>query len=105
MLTKAVYIGTAALDGAQRLYSFKHIGNYPLIVVVGLATEDVYAEWKRWVIGSAVALLDLLIIVVSAMFAKQLRKRPEMEASFIYLPAPSLTSVGIRRSLDASLDS
>lgn len=101
------YIGTAALDGAKRLYSFKHIGKYPLIVVVGLATEDIYAEWKRraWAIGSAVALLDFLIVVVSVMFAKQFRKRLEMENQLQLLAnTDSLTGVGTRRVLDSALD-
>lgn len=101
------YVGTAALDGAKRLYSFRHVGKYPLIVVVGLATEDIYAEWKRraWAIGSAVAVLDILIVVMSVMFAKQFRKRLEMENQLHLLAnTDSLTGVGTRRFLDSALD-
>jgi diguanylate cyclase (GGDEF)-like protein len=101
------YIGTAALDGAQRLYSFRHIGKYPLIVVVGLATNDIYAEWKRraWSIGSVVAVLDLLIVLISVMFAKQFRKRLETEQQLHLLAnTDSLTGVGTRRLLDSTLD-
>lgn len=101
------YIGIAALDGARRLYSFKHIGKYPLIVVVGLATEDIYAEWKRraWAIGSAVAALDFLIVVMSVLFAKQFRKRLKMEKRLHLLAnTDSLTGVGTRRYLDSALD-
>jgi diguanylate cyclase (GGDEF)-like protein len=100
------FIGIAALDGVQRLYSFRHVGKYPLIVVVGLSTEDIYAEWKRraWAIGGAVAVLDFLIVVVSVMFAQQLRKRLEMENQ-LYLLANTdgLTGVGSRRLLDSTL--
>ncbi|MDW3683009.1 sensor domain-containing diguanylate cyclase [Cupriavidus sp. CV2] len=101
------YIGTAALDGAQRLYSFKHIGKYPLIVVVGLATNDIYAEWKRraWAIGSVVAVLDFLIVMMSVMFANQFRKRLGMEQQLQLLAnTDSLTGVGTRRLLDSTLD-
>ncbi|GLC91091.1 GGDEF domain-containing protein [Cupriavidus sp. TA19] len=101
------YIGTAALDGEQRLYSFKHIGKYPLIVVVGLATEDIYAEWRRraWAIGSAVTALDILIVVMSVLFAKQFRNRLKMEQQLHLLAnTDSLTEVGTRRSLDSALD-
>nr|WP_230625813.1 sensor domain-containing diguanylate cyclase [Cupriavidus necator] len=101
------YIGTAALDGAQRLYRFKHIGKYPLIVVVGLATEDIYAEWKRraWAIGIVVAVLDFLIVLISVLFAKQFRKRLEMEQQLHLLAnTDSLTGVGTRRLLDSTLD-
>ena len=104
---EGTYIGAAALDGAQRLYSFKHIGKYPLIVVVGLATEDIYAEWNRraWAIGSAVALLDFFIILVSVMLAKQFGKRLEMENQLKLLAnTDSLTGVGTRRFLESALD-
>lgn len=103
---RGCYIGTAALDGARRLYSFKHIGKYPLIVVVGLATDDIYAEWKRraWAIGSVVGVLDFLIVVMSVMFAKQFRKRLEAEQQLHLLAnTDSLTGVGTRRLLDSTL--
>jgi len=101
------YIGTAALDGAQRLYSFRHIGKYPLIVVVGLATEDIYAEWNRraWAIGGAVTVLDFLIVVISALFAKQFRRRLIVEHQLRLLAnTDSLTGVGTRRSLESALN-
>ncbi|KJK21396.1 diguanylate cyclase [Burkholderiaceae bacterium 16] len=104
---RGCYIGTAALDGAQRLYSFRHIGKYPLIVVVGLATDDIYAEWKRraWAIGSVVAVLDFLIVMMSIMFANQFRKRLGMEQQLHLLAnTDSLTGVGTRRLLDSTLD-
>jgi len=101
------YIGTAALDGTQRLYSFRHIGKYSLIVVVGLATNDIYAEWTRraWAIGCVVAMLDFLIVAISGMFAKQFRMRLEMEQRLRLLAnTDSLTGVGTRRLLDSTLD-
>ncbi|MBB2929017.1 sensor domain-containing diguanylate cyclase [Paraburkholderia silvatlantica] len=101
------YVGTATLDGAKRLYSFRHVGKYPLIVVVGLATEDIYAEWKRraWAIGGVVAALDFLIIAMSVMVSWQLRKRLEMEQQLHRLAnTDSLTGVGTRRVLDSALD-
>jgi diguanylate cyclase (GGDEF)-like protein len=75
------YIGVAVLDHVERLYSFRRIGSYPLIVVVGLATEDIYAEWRKRAIaiGIVTAILDAFFISLSLMFAHQLRRRLAME--------------------------
>ncbi|MGU7780006.1 bifunctional diguanylate cyclase/phosphodiesterase [Burkholderia sp. PU8-34] len=75
------YIDIAVLDHVERLYSFRRIGSYPLVVVVGFATEDIYAGWcKRAIaIGIVTAIVDALLIMLSLMFSAQLRKRLAME--------------------------
>lgn len=101
------YLGTAALDGALRLYSFRHVGKYSLIVVVGLATEDVYAEWNQraWAIGGTMALLNVLFVTMSIALARQFRMRLEMEQQLQMLAdTDSLTGLGTRRALDAAIE-
>lgn len=101
------YVEVAALDGVERLFSFRHIGEHPLIVTVGLATEDIYAEWRQraWVIGGIVLMLDVVFIALSILLAAQLRKRLEMEQQLQWLAnTDSLTGLGTRRALDAALD-
>ena len=44
---QGTYVDVAVLDHIERLYSFRRIGKYPLVVVVGLATEDIYAGWRK----------------------------------------------------------
>lgn len=75
------YVDIAVLDHVERLYSFKHIGKYPLIVVVGFATDDIYAGWRRRAItlGVVTVVIDVLSICLSLMFAGLLRRRLEME--------------------------
>ena len=75
------YVDVAVLDHIERLYSFRRIGNYPLVVVVGLATEDIYAGWRKraFAIGIVTAILDVLTIMLSLMFSGQLRRRFAME--------------------------
>ena len=75
------YIDVAVLDHIERLYSFRRIGSYPLVVVVGLATEDIYAGWRKraFAIGIVTAILDVLTIMLSLMFSGQLRRRLAME--------------------------
>ncbi|MFK2891569.1 bifunctional diguanylate cyclase/phosphodiesterase [Dyella flagellata] len=76
------YVDIAVLDHIERLYSFKRIGNYPLVVVVGFATEDIYAGWHRRAvaIGTVTVVIDVLSIWLSMMFARLLRRRLEMES-------------------------
>jgi diguanylate cyclase (GGDEF)-like protein len=75
------YVDIAVLDHIERLYSFRRIGSYPLVVVVGLATEDIYAGWRKRAIaiGTVTLVIDVLFILLSLMFSAQLRKRMTME--------------------------
>lgn len=101
------YIDVGGIDNIERLYSFRHIGDHPLIVTVGLATEDIYAEWwqRAWVIGGIVLILDAVFMVLSVLFARQLRKRLEMEQQLqLMANTDSLTGLGTRRALDAALE-
>lgn len=36
---------TARVDGVKRLYSYKHLDGYPLIVAAALSAEEIYAPW------------------------------------------------------------
>lgn len=75
------YVGVAVIDHIERLYAFRHIGAYPLIVVVGFATDDIYSEWRKraLAIGIVTLILDGFIMTLCLMFARQLRKRLAME--------------------------
>ncbi len=75
------YVDVAVIDQVERMYSFRRIGNYPLVMVVGLATEDIYAEWRKraFAIGIVTAILDALTIMLCLMFSGQLRRRYAME--------------------------
>ncbi|MFC5429539.1 diguanylate cyclase [Paraburkholderia denitrificans] len=104
---KGCFIGTAALDGDRRLYGFKHIGKYPLIVVVGLGTRDIYAQWRQraWAIGIITGVLDVLGIMMAVGFAKQFHMRLKMEEQLrVLADTDSLTGLGSRRALDIALD-
>ena len=75
------YVDIAALDHIERLYSFRRVGNYPLVVVAGLGTMDIYAGWRKRAldISAVTALLDALIIALCLMFSAQLQRRLAME--------------------------
>lgn len=37
---------TAKVDGIERLYSYRHLERFPVIVAAGLTREDIFAEWQ-----------------------------------------------------------
>jgi len=101
--TSGDFFGTAAIDGVERWYAFRHIGNFPLVLDVALATQDVYAEWHRraWIIGSLIGVVDALILTLAALFAQQLKRRLAMETELRSLArTDGLTKLCNRRAFD-----
>lgn len=105
--TQGSYIGVAAVDGVQRLYSFRRIPGYPLIVVVGRATDDVLAPWYRraWLFASLIGAMDAAIIALSVLLSRQWRRRVDMEEHLRWMVnTDGLTGLGSRRALDDAAD-
>lgn len=97
------FFGTAAIDGVERWYAFRHIDMYPLILDVALSTRDIYVEWRRraWLIGSLIAALDLSIIALAVSFSHQLRHRRAAEEELRELArTDGLTGLNNRRTFD-----
>jgi PAS domain S-box-containing protein len=63
-LKHGVYHAKSPLDAVERVYSFRQVGDLPLIVLAGLAKDDYLAEWRRhvWQSGISVVILGLLAI-------------------------------------------
>ncbi|AEI80487.1 phytochrome-like protein Cph [Cupriavidus necator N-1] len=105
--TQGTFIGVAAVDGIQRLYSFRRIPGFPLLVVVGRATHDVLAPWykRAWVFGALIIALDAIIIALSVLLSRQWRRRAEMEEHLRWMVnTDGLTGLGSRRALDDAAD-
>ncbi len=62
------YIGTSAMDHVERMVSYRQITNYPLVVLVGLGTEDYLSGWRDDLIEGAV--LAFVFLVVSTLAAR-----------------------------------
>lgn len=104
---KGTFFGVAALDGEPRLYSFRQIPGYPLIVVVGLSVRDVLAPWhtRAWLFSALIAVVDILIISLSVLLARQWRRRMDMERHLVQMVnTDGLTGLGSRRALDDAAD-
>jgi diguanylate cyclase (GGDEF)-like protein/PAS domain S-box-containing protein len=53
----------ATVDGVERVYGFRRLGDYPFYVTAGRATVDYLAEWRHtaWLVGLAGLLLFLAL--------------------------------------------
>ncbi|HYS62613.1 MAG TPA: sensor domain-containing diguanylate cyclase [Paraburkholderia sp.] len=101
------FFGTAAIDGVERWYAFRHIDMYPLILDVALSTRDIYVEWRRraWIIGSLIGALDVTIIALAVLFSQQLRHRRAAEEELRVLArTDGLTGLNNRRTFEQDLE-
>lgn len=49
------------VDGVERLYSYRQVQSYPLVVIAALAKEDILADWRK---DTAVQLLVVTLLAV-----------------------------------------
>lgn len=100
------FFGVSSIDGHQRMYTFSRVGNLPLIVVVALSTDEIYASWRRTtlVVGSATALLCAGLLWLAWLLSRELRLRRHAERDLAALAATdALTGLANRRALDQAL--
>ncbi|BCB26742.1 hypothetical protein SKTS_16280 [Sulfurimicrobium lacus] len=76
--TAGTYRVAAVLDNVERAYSYRKIGDYPLYVTVGLASEDYLADWRTslvkeaaWGILFFVATLLTSLLIYRALMRQQ----------------------------------
>ena len=100
------FTATSSLDKSQRLYTFSRVGELPLMVVVALSTDSVFAAWQRTalLVGSATGILCIGILWLSLLLGRELRLRQGAERDLAQLAATdSLTGLANRRAMDQVL--
>jgi diguanylate cyclase (GGDEF)-like protein len=115
MVTEKTGVFTApySVDSVKRMRAFRQIGGLPLIIIVGLALDDIYAEWWRraaWSIAVTSAVC-LGILMPAWGFRRKLRRRELAEQDLAELATAlsgmavtdPLTGLGNRRHFDALL--
>ena len=108
------YVSVAALDGVERLYSFRHLGNMPLILSVSLSTDEILEPWRRktMVIGPAMLLLCASAVASSLLFRREMLRRARSERDLataneqllVQASTDGLTGLSNRRAFDAEFD-
>ncbi|WP_162277358.1 sensor domain-containing diguanylate cyclase [Rhodoferax koreense] len=78
------FVSHTALDGIERASAYQRVPGYPLLLLVGLGTDDFYAPWRRQAaeLVSLAAALAFLVVSLSAFLyqrhALQLRNQREL---------------------------
>lgn len=71
------YTGSAGSDGIERTTSFRRFSKYPLLLVVGMGSDDYLAEWRGEAARTAslVAVFALLTLAFTVLIARSWRRR------------------------------
>jgi diguanylate cyclase (GGDEF)-like protein/PAS domain S-box-containing protein len=69
---KRTYRFVAPIDGVERMYGFRRVGEYPLYVTTGIATADYLSDWRQ-TLFMAVAFASLLFLAFSLVLIRLLR--------------------------------
>ena len=71
------YVAVTALDGIERVNAYMKVANYPMYVIIGVATRDVAPEWRRQAL--VVLALGLLAIAITALGANSIARQRARE--------------------------
>ncbi|MEA2991506.1 MAG: hypothetical protein QOD40_426 [Alphaproteobacteria bacterium] len=91
------------LDGVHRLFAFGKVDDFPLLMVVGLPIDEVYAAWyqEAIIIGLLMLALCGATITSAALLRGELRRRIAAEQKLAVLATTdSLTGLANRRHFD-----
>src|SRR5262249_50314252 len=69
------YWGGGALDGINRLVSYRKSADLPIILMVGLAEDDIFASYYRFEAISVSAAVLLTVLLVGAVVARVRHQR------------------------------
>ena len=91
-------------DNVERVTSYDALRDFPLIVAVGLADSDIFAQYDviRWRLIAAAALVSVAVIAFTTLLARQLLRRQRFE---LELAERESELRGEREQLSDALDS
>jgi diguanylate cyclase (GGDEF)-like protein len=116
-MRKAGPVGTAMLtsgaDGIERLYSYRRLDSYPLVVASGQAKDEILGHWWRAVVkmSSVVAFAIAMLAWGGVRMIRQVRIRERLEAELerhnqalkALAESDGLTGLANRRLFDETL--
>lgn len=95
-----------SMDGIPRHFAFHKVGRLPLIVVVGLSTDQILAPWrsKMAVLAGIFAIMSTSVLILVWMLESELRRRAAAEkAAELLARTDGLTKLSNRRWFDRGL--
>ncbi len=104
--TQGSFTGDRSLDGVSRLYAFHRVGNLPLVVAVGISTDQILAPWwsKMSVLAAIFAVMAVSVVGLVWMLEGELRRRAAAEkAAEAQARTDGLTKLANRRWFDEEL--
>ncbi len=103
----------AALDGVLRLYTYRRVGDLPLVLTVAIAVDDVYAAWTRKAlgIGAVLSILCCSTMGLCLLFRAELMRRTGAETALraaaerlrVMATTDALTGLSNRRAFEDAL--
>ncbi|MFC7739063.1 diguanylate cyclase domain-containing protein [Roseomonas sp. GCM10028921] len=107
------FVGRAALDGVERLYTFRHIDGLPLVLSVAVSVDDIFEAWrgKGLIVGSVHLTLCVALVWLIVLFRRELLRRARAERQLAaqaedlarIARTDALTGLANRRCLDEVL--
>ncbi len=108
------FVATSALDGVERLFTFRRVGDLPLILSVNLSADEILAPWRKRALSTSVILgaLCLATAILTLLFRRELLRRASAERALneagerlaALAMTDSLTGLPNRRRFDAVLE-
>ncbi len=108
------FTSNSGMDGIERLYTYRQVGQFPVILTVNLSTDEIFAPWRRKaiVIGPVLALLCASAVASCLLFQREVRRRALTESALakaaeqlsVIAATDGLTGVANRRSFDLAID-
>lgn len=105
--TMRPFTATTPLDGLRRHFLSRQLGQYPLVLVVGFSTAEIFQPWLRWAcLLAALAVLSAatgvwLVIALQRSMTQQFAVEAELQN---LAATDALTGLPNRRAFDAYLE-
>jgi diguanylate cyclase (GGDEF)-like protein len=108
-------------EQSEKIFSYTHLANFPIVVAAGIGTNQALAEWRREAVTNSLTVLIVLVIVagLGISLLRQIRARVAIENELLRTQQTlerlnkalaeqaledSLTGLANRRSFDLSLE-